>query len=313
MTITILEGYRYGESSKTNGKYTSSRQYQAHITAPESFEALSLRIGDNPEIPQVGSAISSDYPNVLVTSVTPKEINEGDWTKWKITVNYETRAANVREPIDPTADPTDLPALTSSYSVRRNEVMEFAYQDGDIEGFPTKPVVNTEGDPFDPPLQNELSNQMLVAQVNLRKFDKSKIREFENTINNQQLTFIGVSIPRFCGFISEISSQSATDGKGRQYYIVSYKIEVSEKPFIKRIENAGFNKRIIGGSAGQKEPIIFGDIDASVTNPDEKVDDAQRLNANGAVIVSPETPSHILEFNNLFAKSWSPLNLQRNE
>jgi hypothetical protein len=313
MTIEVKPDYRHGKGGKKSRQYSASREYQVFVTAPEDYNGLELRISDHPDLPQIGSAISVDYPNVLVTSVDPSEAVAGDWTKWLVTVNYETRAANVRDPIDPSVDPTKLPAITNSYSKPRNEAMEFAYQDGDIEGFPTKAVVNTEGDPFDPPLQREVSNQMLTSQRNLRNFDKSLIQQFENTINNVQLRFIGVNIPRFCGFISKISSQSAIDPKGKKYFIVTHEIEVSETPFKKRLVNSGFNKRVTSGTAGQKEPITFGDVNPNSINPDKEIDVEQRLDDNGAVIVDPLTPSHILEFDGYFAKSFTPLSLVKEE
>ena len=103
-------------------------------------------------MPNIGESIDPfNYPNVLCSSVRPEEIDEGNYANWKVRVTYET---STDTPIDPTQDPVDAPAVVSGGSLRRSIALDLAYKD-DREELPTKAIVNSLGDVFDPPVVDE--------------------------------------------------------------------------------------------------------------------------------------------------------------
>ena len=311
--ITIKNGYKVGTSGKTSAGYTGERTYVALVSDDEPIEGLELRITDAEGIPRIGDVISEDYPNVLCDSVTPSEINENSFRNWNVKVSYATKTGSDFTN-DPTADPTTLKPVVTAGSVRRAEVLDssYAYDSGgnvtDKENKPTRAVLNSVGDVFNPPVTVEYSNQVLSISQNLRNFDFNWITEFENTVNLSKIKIAGSTVEEGQAFMSQIRAVTALDNNGKTYYQVQYDIEISKRGFDKLLLNIGFKKL---DASGNKIDITYSDLESDAGDKaDTPVSDPQRLSEDGkTVIVDPTEPSVYRRTKVYFPKRWSSLNI----
>ena len=305
MTITVKD-YRHGRSEKSSDGYRVEREIVV-LADGEDPVGLELRIADLPEVPNIGDSIDTiNYPNVLCNSVRPEEIDEGNYANWKVRVTYET---SNETPVDPSQDPTDLPAVVSGGSLRRSVALDLAYKD-DSEELPTKAIVNSLGDVFDPPVVDEEVFALISIQKNYRNFDLDLISEFENTVNKSSDRVGGVSIAAGEGLINAIRPQSQTDSNGDEYFSVTFEIAISKRGWDKRIVNNGVNKKDPDTEEPTaRVPITYADIGGTGDNANEFVTEPQRLREDGSIITDSSEESFILKFKTKRSTNWNTLDI----
>lgn len=185
----------------------------------------------------------------------------------------------------------------AKYSYDFNEydaALEVDYSD------PPKPVVNTVGDKFDPPVSRSKVLPRVVITRARQTFDQSVATGLYNSTNNAQVEINGAAVPIDMARLVKWSAEAATwadvDGVDHEYYEETIEIELATDTtngFKLQVANTGY-RYLVGG-----RPTLIPDI----TTP-------AFLNADGTGYQSGAaiTPNYIL-FKVYESKDWAPLDL----
>jgi hypothetical protein len=208
--------------------------------------------------------------------------------------------------------PWDLPPFGISFSsIAYSKVLKEAYQTGDTRGNPTKAVLNSAKDPFDPPAEMEVFNLAIKFSYNILFFNVSMIRDFIGTVNSVNYSVIDISVPAQKGKINALSAQKldVKDSDGNydySYYQIDVEIEISERDYISRLLDIGFYRL----DGVEHKEIKLSDIDSTIPVDSDKnhaVTEPQKLNGSGALGTTP----FYIPFYDKFITSWNPLSLPK--
>jgi hypothetical protein len=114
MTISLKDGYTPEvESDKdADGNITARRVYLVTATPDEPQEGLELEVLNFPDLPDVGSIISPNYPNVVFSKKRAEPLisgEDGDFIEWKVEVDYVTdNTGGGGGAVDPTDEPPNI-------------------------------------------------------------------------------------------------------------------------------------------------------------------------------------------------------------
>jgi hypothetical protein len=146
--------------------------------------------------------VYADHNGTLDTGARCKNISVAsteNWWKWKVTCSFDTKPRS-KEDADKQEDenPLNRPAKISFSS----EARKIAAQE-DVNG---KAMLNTAGDPFDPPIEVTEYNLILEVEKNLPVFDPTVIVNYEGRVNEN--AFMGFERNRvLCKHISASSQE----------------------------------------------------------------------------------------------------------
>lgn len=238
-----------------------------------------------------------------------------DGQLWSVTARYESVAfpthglGGVATPLD---EPwvvrfgkTTLSQVVSKCFARWVDKQDSPPSPGTEAGVP---IVNTVGDPFDPPLMQDTFLPTIELNKNLSTaaFTSLLGAWLDDTVNASAITVAGNPIPKWGGKIN-IEGGTATyvnPSNGNLVTYVQARIIVTIHPqtWVRFVLNAGF--RIKDSDSGKvvriKEP-GYGQKRADVPT---------KLDENGAVIDSEDPDDAVwLAFMTYRATSWSPANL----
>jgi hypothetical protein len=247
-------------------------------------------------IPEVGDLFLDTNVPLSSKNATVQQ----DLCHWIVVCNYgvEQDEGGGSSSTDPLEDPPDINISHEVYET----AAQFAYDSGGRTD-PDKAIVNSAGDPFDPPLVQE--NSVLVISVTRNEVDyDSGSSSLVNTINSGSVSIGGVSIPEKCGRIRNIGGRTLTDSNGDQYWSITYEIEVRFEGQKKKLLDLGYY--FLEGE--KKQPIqikdgvlgYFGENNDPVTEP-------QLLNGEGGI--GDKANPKFLEFQTYYATSWGSLDL----
>lgn len=223
------------------------------------------------------------------------EVFHEDQVQWLVICEYGPR----KQVEEGNTHPTDLPAVISFGYQQYRRAVEKAYRATDDVTNPTLPVQNSAGQPFDPPLVDVVSNQVITINRNEKTsaFDPNKAANYKDTLNKNPITVAGVQIAALQGRIRKIGSRTAWDEEGLGYWEVTYEVEVDRKYHVRKPLDIGFYQL---DSAGELTSIKDSEGEA-VTEP-VKLDGAgQELGPGGDPVYG--------SFQTLFAVDWAPLGL----
>ena len=305
MAITIL-GEQFNRpvkdsiSDNSTISKSASRIFMVRTTDKEDGVAILNLEG----IPQLNDLHPYDA-SLLVSSRSVDPDVEAD--TWKVTVEYASRIVNV--PFDKNTKPWDLPPYNvSSGSVPYNKVMTKAYKDGDSKDNPSVDILNTAGDPFDPPLEYVEYNSLIKFTYNKKNFSLFDIKKYKRTINASSEIILDQNIEPKTAKINEIDAVKVDvkDENGNfdySYYKISIVMEIGN--FETKLLNDGF----YAVENGQKFEIKL-DNDTGNYGKDkgDPVTEPVKLDENGAILPQGDSPVY-LPFQTYFAQNWKGLGL----
>ena len=237
MATTLQTGYTPAVDAKlTENGYEIKRQFVVNVPTNEIGDDVELNVINTAGLPSIGEAVSPLFPSVLCINInaTPSDSDNsgGDFLTWYVDVTYKTPESTGGAGA---INPLDDPIIVSFGSTQYERAVDKSYQDGDKEGEPSKPVENSIGDPFDPPLIVPKSNQYVTIQQNLATFNPDWIIDFENTTNKSKMTIVGIDVAPDQARILSIRGNNALDSEGNEYWVVGYEIEINKEGFVKKI------------------------------------------------------------------------------
>jgi hypothetical protein len=292
-------------ADEQSGSLTTQRVFLVQVTAKESG-VLVLGASGLPAI----NDTHPDNANIYCQKRSASKKNDTE-DVWQVACSYAPNTESFTTSPGETK-PWDLPPFGISFSsIAYNKVLKEAYQTGDTRGNPTKAVLNSAKDPFDPPAEIEVFNLAIKFSYNIRFFNVTMIRDFIGTVNSANYSVIDISVPAQKGKINALSAQKldVKDADGNydySYYQVDVEIEISEKDYISRLLDIGFHHLV----DGKPKEITMFDINSTL-DPDGEgknaVTEPQKLNGSGAL----GTDAFYIPFYDKFITSWQPLSLPK--
>lgn len=291
-------------SETLEGERSFTRVFRVATGTPKtSIEVLSEVRG----VPKLGHVIGT----VLATSRTIEQ-DQGSRLHWRITYTYTPEKPREGTPSGSTGtqrSPWHLPPEFSFDSSQYQRVVSKAYLDTETgddategpDAEPSKPIQNSAGVPFDPPVQQEYGNIVIRISRNQRKFDPDSAYAYQDSINSNRLRVAGISIGKYEGRMRKISGTDAYTDDGQQFWKVSYEIEVNRRTHLREVLDAGFAEKEIDGSLTAIEQAGAGGFAETVSQP-------SKLDGEGAAL-DPDAEPVYLQFRTFPARDWSYLDL----
>lgn len=237
-------------------------------------------VGSNASLPLIGSAHPSDASAWCIA--LDVECYEG-WKSWRVTASYSSERAMAE-------DPTEDPAAISWDSEQ--------FQTPLIEDNAGDAVVNSAGDPFDPPIMRDDSRRVATVVKNLATVP-SWILSYQDAVNSDSFTIDGVSVTAGQAKMQRVTVSELQERNGTPFRVVTFQIHFQRDGWNFRPLDAGFREldgtdRIQILNSGDSEP-----VNAPVP-----------LNGSGAAIDNPTSATCVfLDFDGYDALAFSTLPL----
>lgn len=225
MTITYLgEIHGPAKNSKGSKSYTRSFKLQTSLKTERAYH-----VGSHASLPVIGEVHPDDSTAYCVDlSVDPVE----PWKGWAVTAEYSTERALAE-------DPTSDPALISwnSEQFQRPAIVD---KNGDA-------IVNSAGDPFDPPEMIDDARRVVTIQKNLASVP-AWILTYQDAVNSDTFNVDGVSVA-----VGKAKMQSVTVGElqtrnSTSFRTVTFTIHFRYEGWLLRPLDAGFRELDYAGT-----------------------------------------------------------------
>ena len=298
-----LEGQAGEETAKTRAQ---TREFIVEYSSDTDVSNIAtynssvvLALSGSTIIPDVGEPFPGDGRSYCTKR---RAILYKDKYHWLVTCWHET--VSIEE------DPTTEDPVISFDSAQYTRVIEKAYQTGDARGAPTKAILNSADDPFDPPIQQPESRTLISVTQNVRNFREEWISEFENTINDRETRIAGFNVGVGQARMVRINAVPKTLVREElwdlDYWEVSFQVELDPDGYSPlKILDQGFNYIPEGDSAGTKTKFTVLDDAGEETFANEP----QLLNGIGGK-GSADDPKYV-EYYTYWEADWRVLNLPR--
>lgn len=226
MTVTF-----HGEdpAGRTARNEKGARTYQRRFNLETTLLTEGpFAVGSNASLPIIGSPHPEDANAFCISlDVTQK----AGWKQWAVTANYSDERT-----LDD--NPTDDPASITWNSEQFQKPAVF-----DLSG---KLIVNSAGDPFDPPAMMDDSRRVVTVEKNLAVVP-TWILDYQDAVNSDTFTVDGVSIG-----VGKAKMQAVTVGprqrrNGTIFRTVNFTIHLQREGWLLDILDAGFRRKISGG------------------------------------------------------------------
>ena len=297
--------------------------FQANMYA-EFFILADSRIPQDYDKLEFGETIDVAYKKSIFRCVSRsiKRLETGDsgkdslWSVWYVTVTWTANIGIVTGAISTTSrlisidygyQPYDF-SVTKSYY--HQDVTDPAANVTDEQGSPTKPIVNTAGDPPSEVLESVRNIQWLRLELEYKEeyFDTNWLNTIFNTMNLFKITVCDLVIPALGGKITIEDRKTVFSESEGTFWIIKLLIETKEEGWQTEWLNAGFNQT---KTLDKPEPILKQDmnVDLAGTNTGrEKIDDPAPLNILGLPILPDTDPIYNKE-SVIYPQDWTVLDL----
>jgi len=225
-----------------------------------------------------------------------------DEYQWLVTIDYTIPPAGAE------TDPTDEDPIISFSSVQYTIAVQSSYVTGDSRSSPSKVVVNSARNAFDPPITQEESRMIINIQQNLKRFNPLWIYDYENTINKYSMRIAGIPVGAGNARMVKIDADkeviARTGWYDLVYWRVQYQIELNAMGYAREILDAGYYYL----NATKKQKPILDEDDDEVTEP-------AKLNGSGGIYVDDSSNPYdgeFLTFNTYWTANWKTLKIPRN-
>ena len=244
--------------------FTRTRSWRVETSAAANDDVTVLA---SASLPKIGTA-HPNHANCKCLSRSAKPESKGQKLHWIVTAEYSTKW-------DIEEDPLDDPAITEWSTETYQTVVE-----RDIDG---NAVVNSAGDPFDPPAEKDDSRWTSVTRKNITTTVPDWFFAYQDNVNEDTYTIDGITITAGWAKISAIHLSAIQERNGTQYRVVTFTIHY-------RAESEG-----VGGSSGygsgsgddEVEPWHLNILDVGFRELDGSGDPTNIKDAEGDDIGSP--------------------------
>jgi hypothetical protein len=285
ITYTVI-GEESGQARTSSQDENWRRTYTRHFRAETDNPLIGPKAVRESCPVQIGQVYEADGETDLGAfavriNVTGDTGTGADGRQWIISIEYGQFNALEIQPADPMIARPKI-----SFSSTRFQVP--ATKDIDDE-----PVVNSAGDPFDPPFMLDETRPFMTIVKNEAGFPPLLAQDYHNSINNAPW----FGLPELVWKCVDITGDEAQDPDGGRYWVVTYQFEMKRETWVEKLMDVGMREI---NSSGKKIAIT--------DDRGREVDAPWPLNENGtkkAVGVTAE----FMEFHLYKEMDFSALNL----
>lgn len=212
-------------AQNTKGARTYVRKFKLRTTSQTDGP---FAVGSNASLPIIGNAHPEDA-NAFCIGLQVENTNP--WAGWTVTANYSDERT-----IDDT--PTDDAASISWGSEQFQKPAVF-----DLSG---KLIVNSAGDPFDPPAMMDDSRRVVTVEKNLTVVP-SWILDYQDAVNSDVFSVDGISIGVGRAKMQNVTVSPRQRRNGTTFRTVTFTIHLQRDGWLLDILDAGFREKVSGG------------------------------------------------------------------
>jgi hypothetical protein len=283
MTITykgIIPTSRSAQNLKGIRTYSDT-----HLLITDTKTDDQYDIGSHPDVPVIGETHPGDA-SAWCISVEPRCV-EG-YRGWHVTTTYSSEVQ-----LD-SADPTDDAAVIT-WSGEQFQIVAVFDRNDDL-------IVNSAGDPFDPPLMADDSHFVVNVSKNMASVPAT-ILNYQDAVNSGSFTVDGVTIAAGLAKMQRVSIGQVQRRGSDTFRVVEFEIHLRRDGWKLTALDAGFRERTAGGPP---------DGIKNIKNPDdgENVTAPVPLDGSGGALLDPSpTNCQFLEFDYYKTADFSSLPL----
>ncbi len=266
-SVTEVNGAR-STSTVTTRTGTETRHTRTFRIRTDNRHDADLDILFAAGLPQIGNVHPAD-PIAFVRNQNAQPGGNKSPFIWEVRILYSTAFEVNTDPTD------DSPRV--SWSTQQFQTPFIKDRSGNA-------VVNSAGDPFDPPAEKDDSRWAATLSVNLSVVP-SNILLFRNAINSTTFAIDGITIAAQRAFMYAMSIGEVQNRNGVSYRALSYTTQLrdsTEAAWIISIADMGFNQIVSGV---KKEILQAGG--ANNPNDGEPFSAPQQLDGSGVAVASP--------------------------
>ena len=212
-------------AQNTKGARTYQRKFKLRTTTQADGP---FAVGSNGSLPIIGNTHPEDA-NAFCISLQVE--NTSPWAGWTVTANYSDERT-----IDDT--PTDDAASISWGSEQFQKPAVF-----DLSG---NLIVNSAGDPFDPPAMMDDSRRVVTVEKNLAVVP-SWILDYQDAVNSDVFSVDGISIGIGKAKMQNVTVSPRQRRNGTTFRTVTFTIHLQRDGWLLDILDAGFREKVSGG------------------------------------------------------------------
>lgn len=226
MTITYL-GENHAPATNDRGSRTYTRTFRLTTSAKTE---TAYDVGSHASLPVIGE-VHPDDSNAFCTTLTPDPTDP--WRGWTVTAQYSD-ARTLAE------DPTDDSAIITWGSEQFQKPVVFD-RNGNF-------VVNSAGDPFDPPLMVDDSRRVVTVQKNLAVVP-TWILDYQDAVNSDSFTVDGYLVGAGLAKMQSVTVGERQRRNGTVFRTVTFTIHLQRDGWMLNALDAGFRENVYGALA----------------------------------------------------------------
>lgn len=247
---------------------TRTRQWKIQTSVKTDNEATILASGLLP-------ALYEPDPDNSYRTARRIVISQIDDTclAWIATVTYSSESLTGGTQDDDKVK--ELNPIDRRAKIRWNSAQYTKVFDKDTSG---NAVVNSAGDPFDPPVEIESSRWQVTIQKNVSAVP-TYVLTYQDAINSDSFTLQGITVAVRCARVTHIEISDLQKENDIEFYTFTYSMEFNKDTWRKKVPDMGYRK-LVGG------------VPTDILLPDENGNLARtsvprQLDGSGGVIANP--------------------------
>lgn len=261
ITYTLI-GSESGQSRSLTVEANGRKSYTLHWRAETDDKEIGAKQveGDFPvKRGMTYSAFGEDDDGSYAQRVSiTEDTTAGDGCTWMITVEYGPADPLEFTPTDPMIERPKISFASNQFQVP----VTVTFEDGEEVA-----VVNSAGDPFDPPVMVDQPRLLMTITRNEAAYNALLANDLHNAINNAPW----FGLPALVWKCLNITGEQAQDPNGDRYWVVTYQFELNRDQWLVLVLDQGMREVT---SAGKKIAIT--------DDKGQFADSPWPLNANGS-------------------------------
>jgi hypothetical protein len=224
MTITYL-GENHAPATNTKGARSYTRTFRLTTSAKTE---RAYHVGSHASLPVIGEV----HPDDAGAWCTTLNVDPSDpWKGWTVTAEYSTERELAE---DPTADPAEI---TWGYE---------QFQKPAVTNYAGQAIVNSAGDPFDPPIMIDDSRPYVTISKNLASVPVW-IMTYQDAVNSSSFVVDGVTVGAGLAKMQNITVTRGQSRNGISFRTVTFSIHLQKQGWQSRQLDAGFREVTYSG------------------------------------------------------------------
>lgn len=261
MTVTFIDedaGARTATNSRGVRTYTRAFRFETSLQSEDAWD-----VGSHPNAPIIGEA----FRDAWCISSTPACTDP--WKGWTITAEYSSA---IEMNVDPTQDAMQIRVYTEQF--QKPAVFD---KNGNK-------IVNSAGDPFDPPLMMDDSRRVISLVRNVPTYP-SWVLSYQDAVNSDAFTVRGITYSVGVGKVQSVSISDGQIRNGIPFFTVEVLIHLQKNGWILQPLDVGFRELDYAGTS-----LI------NILNPgdNERPSAPVPLDGSGRALANPSTTNNVL-------------------